>query len=191
VVVGGELKPAQPLGAQARRQPGDDGADVAALQRLLERPEAVAAGDDAAAVLTTSSLEVEAEARAPSPRASPAGRTPSPAGRPAAPRPAPGRADGSRRRRRAAAAARSGRGAASRRPAARRRARRSRWQRHGCRCGPAGDRARAQDAGFRGHAGRSSRCRSPRRPAARKPESNGASGRRARRSPEARRKKQA
>ena len=45
VVVRGELEPAQPLAAQARRQPGEHRADVAALQGLLERPEAVAAGD--------------------------------------------------------------------------------------------------------------------------------------------------
>ena len=46
MLVGGELEAAQPIGAQARRQPGDDGADMAALQRLLERPQAVAAGND-------------------------------------------------------------------------------------------------------------------------------------------------
>ena len=62
MVVRGELQAAQPLGAQARRQPGEHGADVAALQRLLERPEAVAAGDDAGpGVDDEQLLDVEAE----------------------------------------------------------------------------------------------------------------------------------
>ena len=62
-LVRGELQAAQPLGAQARRQPGDDGADMAALQRLLERPQAVAAGDDAGAGVDDEQLlDVEAEA---------------------------------------------------------------------------------------------------------------------------------
>ena len=47
VVVRGELQPAQPLGPQARRQPGQHRAHMAALERLLERPQAVAAGHHA------------------------------------------------------------------------------------------------------------------------------------------------
>ena len=45
MVVCRQLEAAQPLAAQARRQPGDDRADVPAFERLFERPQAVAAGD--------------------------------------------------------------------------------------------------------------------------------------------------
>ena len=101
VLMRGELEAAQPLGAQARRQPGDDRADMAALQRLLERPQAVAAGTTRARVWTTAAPRRRSRGRrAPPPTAPPADRRTSPADRPAAPRPAPARAGGSRRRRR-------------------------------------------------------------------------------------------
>ena len=109
VAVRGELQAAQALGAQPRRQPGEHRADMAALQRLLERPQAVAARNHAGPRVDDEQLlDVEAEAgerRGRQRRR--AGRTASPAGRRAAPRPAPARAGGSRRRRDAAAAARS------------------------------------------------------------------------------------
>ena len=176
VVVGGELQAAQALGAQPRRQPGEHRADMAALQRLLERPQAVAAREltRGPGVDDEQLLDVEAE---PGERRGrqmrPAGRRSSPAARRAAPRPAAARAGGSRRRRDAAAAARSAPGAASRRRAARRRARRSRspprraalrpswWpsQSAGCRVSGRADadrarparRPRARSAGSGGH----------------------------------------
>ena len=183
VVVGRQLETAQPLGAQARRQPGDDRADVTALQRLLERPQAVAARDDrapgrpAGRVPTGGSERSERrgthDARASGRRAAPrrqsrarrappptrprAGRTPSPAVLRVASRPARARAGGSRRPPDAAAAARSAPAAASRRRAARRPDRRNRWRRFQRRCGRAGGRARVPDAGFPERAGRRSR----------------------------------
>ena len=62
VVVRGQLEAAQALGAQPRRQPGEHGADVAALERLLERPQAVAARDQAGPGVDDQQLpDVEAE----------------------------------------------------------------------------------------------------------------------------------
>jgi len=63
VLASSELETAQPIGAQPWRQPGDDGTDMAALQRLLERPQAVAAGNDTGTSLDDEKvLDLEAEA---------------------------------------------------------------------------------------------------------------------------------
>ncbi len=60
--MGRELQPPQPLGAQPRRQPREHRADMPALEHLLQRPEAVAAGNQTAARVDDQQLfDVESE----------------------------------------------------------------------------------------------------------------------------------